>query len=156
MIDTETLTRVHMGYTDEGLYLGMYCYDAHPESLLVRPFSDEQYRMQDHVELFLDRNFDHQSMAVFKVNTLGKVIDRWDGGSEPNRLWDGEHEGSSFVSDDFWSVELKIMWDPKYIPPPRPGDVSGFNVHRCFRGHSFSQPFRDYDGSNVPGLLVFR
>ena len=156
ILDTEMITRAHMGYTDKGLYVGMYCYDAHPESLLVLPFSDEQVRMQDHIEVFLDRNFDHLTTAVFKVNTEASVMDRWDGGGEGNREWDGEHEVSSLVGDDFWSVELKIMWNPKYIPPPKPGDVSGFNVHRCFRGHSFSQPFRDYDASNAPGLLVFR
>ena len=157
LLDTETQTRAHLGYTDEGLYIGMYCYDAHPESLRVMPFSSsEQFRMQDHIELFLDSNYDHLTTAVFKVNTLGNVMDRWDGGGEGNLNWDGEHEVSAFVGGDFWSLELKVKWDPKYIPQPSPGDVSGFNVHRCFRGHSYSQPFRDYDSTNAPGLLVFR
>ena len=59
-------TRALMGYSDEALYWGMHCSDAHPESLIVLPYGDnsQRNRYQDIVEFFFDRNLDRKTISV--------------------------------------------------------------------------------------------
>ena len=149
-----------VGYSDQALYLGVRCYDAHPESLVVKPFDDASYgnARQDLVELFFDRNRDQTTFSVVKINTDGSVRDGrndYSKGNTRDLSWDLEGAAAVFVGDDFWSFELQLGWDAEQLHRPDPGDLAGMNIHRLFRASEYSQPFRDYDENRAPGYLLF-
>ena len=149
-----------VGYSDQALYLGVRCYDAHPESLVVKPFDDASYgnARQDLVELFFDRNRDQTTFSVVKINTDGSVRDGrndYSKGNTRDLSWDLEGAAAVFVGNDFWSFELQLNWDAEQLHRPDPGDLAGMNIHRLFRASEYSQPFRDYDENRAPGYLLF-
>ncbi len=157
-VQTNTL----MGYTDEAMYWGIRCFDAHPESLVVLPFEDKDdaNRKQDIISLFFDRNRDRKTISVMLINSEGYVRDGYDDynkSRQRDHSWDADGTAATYVGDDYWSVEFELRWDPKYNPPPAPGDVSGLDIPRLFRGGvEWSQPFRGYGDLNAPGYLVYR
>jgi len=151
-------TRAYLGYTREAFFVGIHCYDAHPESLVVMRLEDSNSssQIQDLVEILFDRNLDQRTLSAFKINTVADVRDGWQAKSR-DLSWDADMMVATAVGSDHWSVELQLNWDPKYHPPPVSGDVSGFNIQRCFRGREYSQVFRDYDSDNdTPGYLAFK
>ncbi len=153
-------SRAFVGYSDQSLYLGVHCFDAHPESLVVKPFDDASYgnARQDLVELFFDRNRDQTTFSVVKINTDGSVRggrNDFSKGHTRDLSWDLEGAAAVFVGDDFWSVELQLDWDAEQLHRPVPGDLAGMNIHRLFRAVEYSQPFRDYDENRAPGYLLF-
>ena len=151
-------TRAHLGYTAEAFFMGIHCFDAHPESLVVVRLEDTNYgnQFQDLIEFLFDRNLDQRTLSGFKINTVADIRDGWQ--EETRDLsWNAEKEVATFVGADYWSLEFKLKWDPTYHPPPTRGDISGFNIQRCFRGKEYSQAFRDYDEHNdTPGYLTFK
>ena len=154
-------TNALMGYTDKAIYWGIRCFDAHPESLVVLTLEDknDSNRHQDVIQWFFDRNLDRKTFAVILINSEGYIRDSWDDRSKGNRrdhTWDADATAAAYVGDDFWSVELELRWDPKYHPPPVPGDVSGLDLPRLFRVVEWSQPFRGYRGVDAPGYLVYQ
>ena len=157
LVQTNTL----MGYTDKAMYWGIRCFDAHPESLVVLPFEDKDdtNRNQDIIALFFDRNRDRKTISVMLINSEGYVRDGYDDynkSRQRDHSWDADGTAATYVGDDYWSVEFELRWDPKYNPPPAPGDVSGLDIPRLFRGGvEWSQPFRGYGDLNAPGYLVY-
>lgn len=155
-------TNALMGYTDEAMYWGIRCFDAHPESLVVLPLEDKEddNRQQDIVSLFFDRNLDRSTFAIVLINSEGYVRDGWDDRNKSRQrdhTWDADGTAAAYVGDDFWSVEFELRWDPKYHPRPVPGAVSGLDIPRLFRGGiEWSQPFRGYDGIDAPGYLLYQ
>ena len=154
-------TNALMGYTDEAMYWGIRCFDAHPESLVVLPLEDKEdsNRRQDIISWFFDRNLDRKTFAIILINSEGNIRDGWDDrekSTQRDHTWDAEATAATYVGDDFWSVELELRWDLKYNPPPVPGDVSGLDLPRFFRAIEWSQPFRGYRGVDAPGYLVYQ
>ncbi len=154
-------TNALMGYTDEAMYWGIRCFDAHPESLVVLPFEDkdDSNREQDVVALFFDRNLDRKTFAVILINSEGYIRDGWDDRNKSRQrdhTWDADLTAATYVGEDYWSIELELRWDPKYNPPPASGDISGLDIPRFFRAIEWSQPFRRYRGNDAPGYLVYQ
>ena len=73
-------TRVVIGYSDQALYWGARCFDAHPESLVVLPFDDssDTNKLQDTVGFRFDRDLDRKTISRAMVNSTGFVRDAWD------------------------------------------------------------------------------
>ena len=137
-------TRVVLGYSDTALYWGVFCADAHPESLVVRPYKDgPPHHRQDSITFRLDRNLDTKTIASIAVNSAGLVKDGWNDSKnwgDRDYSWDAEATVAAYVGDDFWSVECELRWDPKYHPPPVSGELSGTNFIRLFRAAEWSHP----------------
>ena len=153
-------THAFMGYTDTALYWGVRCFDAHPESLMVVPYDDiTGGERHDRVSFRFDRNLDRKTISYVDVNSAGVVRDGWSDYNKSQQrdyIWDAEGGAGAYVGDDFWSVEFELRWDPKYHPPPVPGDMSGIDVMRLFRATEYSQSFPGYDNLVATGYLVFQ
>ena len=153
-------TRVVMGYSDRALYWGVFCADAHPESLVVRPYKDgPPHHRQDSITFRLDRNLDTKTIASIAVNSAGLVKDGWNDSknwAERDYSWDAEATAAAYVGDDFWSVECELRWDPVYHPAPVSGELSGTNFIRLFRSAEWSHPFVGYDNLKARGFLRFQ
>lgn len=171
-------TRLCVGYTDETLYVGVWSYDEHPDSLVAntqpgaegvqvgRALSGSIW-VDDVVELFMDADFDHREYAHIGINSLGAVSPEWISGpmmeAASMENWaDGEWRPraslGAHVGDDHWSIEYAIQFEPKVLTRPEPGSIWGFNAVRTFRGQEYNQWTRTYSGGHSPndfGLLLF-
>jgi len=172
-------TRLYLGYTDQALYVGLWAYDEHPDSLVAvtqpgaegnqvgRALSGSIWR-DDVVELFLDADFDHQAYAHIGINSLGAVSPEWiagplrEAGGDIDSWADGEWRPKArlgvHVGDDHWSIEYAIDFEPLCLPRPATGTVWGFNAVRTYRGQEYNQWTRTYGGGHSPddfGILLF-
>ena len=134
-------TRIHVLYTDDALYLGAYCEDAHPESLVVRStqrdHADEP--RQDLVEFFFDPNLDSENVAKITINSAGAFTDAVNlryPRHEYDYSWDVDAESAGHVGDDFWSIEFRVAFGQQpQIPKPEKGMRLGAQVQRGYREH---------------------
>ena len=125
-------TKISVLYTDEALYFGAYCADAHPESLVVTGHErdhQEEY-LQDLVEFFFDSDFDQENVAKVTINSTGAVTDvltpdlklrnpEWD------YSWNLESESAGHVGDDYWSIEYRVEFGHQpQVPIPEKGALS--------------------------------
>ena len=149
-----------LGYTDEALYWGIRCFDAHPESLIVIPFEDKYGGdRHDLVTFRFDRNLDKKTLSYVSVNSVGAMTDSWRDYSisrMPDYTWNALGSGAAHVGDDFWSVEFELRWDPEDHPRPVPGEISGIDLTRLFRTVEYSEAFRGYDDVYASGYALFQ
>ena len=171
-------TRLHLGYTGDALYIGVWSFDEHPDSLVakVEPSQagdqigislQQSIWTDDVVELFLDADFDHRDYAHIGINSVGAASPEWIAGPlrEARSAWDwADNEWrprsqlATHVGADYWAIEYSLGFDEQRLPAPRPGDVWGFNAVRTFRGQEYNQWTRTYSGGHSPddfGVLLF-
>src|SRR5262245_8408140 len=104
-------TEVRVAYDDDAIYLGARCYDAHPESLLVRLSRRDVSVPADRFSFYLDPYHDKRTGYYFLVNAAGTQFDGTlsnDGWEDSS--WDGVWEAKTKVDDLGWSVEMRIPY----------------------------------------------
>ena len=153
---SEHATDVAVLRTEEALYFGALCEDAHPESLVVstttRDGPDEH--LQDLVEFFFDIDRDQKVACKVTVNSIGVISDgciTLPNFRDYDYTWSPESEAAAHVGDDFWSVEYKLLFDQtglQYVPEiPRPtaGELWAIDIQRGYRAAvTWSQWTRSY------------
>lgn len=144
-------TEIRVLYTDEALYLGARCQDAHPESLVVtgRERDHEDYDREDFIEFLIDRNFDHVNVVKISINSTGTIVDavldERLGNYDYSRNF--ESAAAAHVGPDFWSLEYRVEFGAETeIPMPRKGERWGVdNIQRGYRNRAESSLWtRDY------------
>jgi hypothetical protein len=159
---SDVRTRFYAGYTREALYLGLHAQDEHPDSLMVKTHErDGDVWFEDMVELYFDADLDHRSYVHVGINSIGTTSDAWhqEGLQDQDMSWNARAEVRTYVGPDFWSLEYKLSFGQKELPPPRPGGIWGFDIVRVFRGSEYSQWVRTFGSGHQPdefGLLLFR
>jgi uncharacterized protein DUF5916/cellulose/xylan binding protein with CBM9 domain len=104
-------TEVRVAYDDDAIYVGARCYDAHPESLLVRLSRRDVSVPADRFSFYLDPYHDKRTGYYFLVNAAGTQFDGTlsNDGWEDNS-WDGVWEAKTQVDDQGWTVEMRIPY----------------------------------------------
>jgi len=104
-------TEVRVAYDDDAIYLGARCFDAHPESLMVRLSRRDISVPADRFSFYLDPYRDKRSGYYFLVNAAGTQFDGTlsNDGWEDNS-WDGVWESKAKVDELGWSVEMRIPY----------------------------------------------
>ncbi|HKQ59439.1 MAG TPA: DUF5916 domain-containing protein [Candidatus Eisenbacteria bacterium] len=102
-------TEVRVAYDDDAIYLGARCYDAHPESLMVRLSRRDVSVPSDRFSFYLDPYRDKRTGYYFLVNSAGTLFDGTlsNDGSEDNS-WDGVWEAKARVDNQGYTVEMRI------------------------------------------------
>ena len=111
-LPSHQLTRVRIGYTREALYLGYYCEDEHPDSLVVGSSNAHwgEVWWDDDVELYFDVDFDHRTYCQIGMNSVGTVNSGcFDGGLGNPIEWTAG-DVATHVSDDSWSAVSTAPW----------------------------------------------
>jgi hypothetical protein len=172
-------TIMHVGYTDEAVYLAFRCHDDRPDSLValytqemadaattIRPGFPQpgaSIWRDDVLELFIDPGFDRSDYSHLGINSLAVIVDDWinfsrrearargvnHGQTAVDRAWDADDALAVEVGADHWTVEYRFGYD-EHHPRPSPGTVWGFNAVRVYRGQEYSQWIRTYDGGHSP------
>lgn len=156
-------SRVYLGYTEDALYVGVYCHDAEIDSLDAKLTQrDESVWGEDSVEIFLDANLDRRSYVQLVISGIGTLFDAvHENGLRSQQLdWSGDIAVAAHQGTDFWSVECKVGFDSKWLPEPRPGDRWGANFARNFRDRSHSSQwvytYGEYHQVDGFGMLEFK
>jgi hypothetical protein len=104
-------TEVRVAYDDDAVYVGARCYDAHPESLLVRLSRRDVSVPADRFSIYLDPYHDKRTGYYFLVNAAGTLFDGTlsNDGWEDNS-WDGVWDAKTKVDDQGWTVEMRIPY----------------------------------------------
>ncbi len=158
-------SELFLGYTNRALYIGFRGHD-HPDSLVIikqefdsRANPKDWY--DDHIEIFVDANFDHQTYAHITVDPKGVVNDKMMRGQSGNQFksWNADGTAAAHIGDHSWSVEYELRFGQKELPAPAPGAVWSFNINRCYRGSGYCQWTRTIGNTHAPndfGLLIFQ
>ncbi|MBT4499810.1 MAG: carbohydrate binding family 9 domain-containing protein [Gemmatimonadetes bacterium] len=104
-------TAFQVAYDDEALYVGITCYDSHPDSIVAMLTRRDDWEERDWVELQLNPHHDHQTGYWLLVGPSGSIMDGiiynddWF-----DDTWDGVWEVETAIHDRGWSAEYRIPY----------------------------------------------
>ncbi len=124
-------TSVRVLATPKGLYIGVICYDPHPEQIVA--FSrgrDARLSREDYIALVFDTFNDGRTGYIFKINPAGARYDALvvGQGEDENSEWDAVWDARTHIGPYGWSLEMYLP--VKSLNFQRDGSVWGFNVQR--------------------------
>ncbi len=124
-------TVVKILVTSKNIYLGIKCFDDHPEDIVA--FSkarDSELEDEDYVKVILDTYRDGRNGYIFAINPFAARYDAlvsFNGESE-NSNWDGAWDAQTQVNGESWSAEIRIPIST--LTYNKSLDSWGFNVER--------------------------
>ncbi len=129
-------TWVWLAYDEDAFYVAARCWDAHPESMVVRLVRRDTDTMVDYFEILLDPFHDHRSGYYFAISAAGVLYDAigfndgwWDD------TWDGVWSGRTKRDALGWSAEMRIPFSQlRYRPGAE--QVWGVDPHRFIARHN--------------------
>ena len=154
-------TEVRIGFDNDNLYLGIICFDAHPDQIVVtQNRRDAPLTDTDSIQVLLDTYHDGQSAFVFGTSPTGIEYDgqiskagqgrggvgtparaggqggrggaQRGGASAFNLNWDGVWQVRSQITGRGWESEIRIPFKTlRYLPGN--GRVWGLNITRNLR-----------------------
>ena len=145
-------TTVQIAYDEEGLYVGIRCYDSDAEAIVSRLTRRDGETEADWVSLSLDPHLDRQTGCFFTAYASGSVIDGvYSDDRRKDETWDAVWEVQTSIDDEGWSAEFYI---PYYVMRFSPQDeyVWGMNVERHI-SRKQERTHWNLMGKATPGLV---
>ncbi|MBC8314097.1 MAG: carbohydrate binding family 9 domain-containing protein [Bacteroidales bacterium] len=132
-------TFVQFGYNDVALYVGIFMYDSHPDSIPRELGRRDQIDdlNTDFVSIDILPYNDGLNMYEFKISACGIQGDGKYSAVGQDRNWDAVWESAVHISDSGWSAEVKIPYSALRFPK-REEQVWGINIWRNL------QRYREY------------
>src|SRR5262249_49583722 len=121
-------------YDRDYLYVGVRCYDEHPELILARQRErDALLDPDDRVEMLFDTFHDRRNAFWFQMNPAGDMGDALvtNNGQDFNKPWDGIWEGKASIDERGYCLEVALPF--KTLNFREDLDTWGFNVRRLFK-----------------------
>ena len=109
--DPTGITEVRILTEPKNIYIGIICYDPEPGKIVsFSKLRDVELDNEDHIRIVLDPFLDGQSGYIFAVNPNAARYDALvsNRGESENKNWDAVWEAKTNISDEGWSVEIKI------------------------------------------------
>jgi hypothetical protein len=102
-------TEAKILYTDSHIFVGMMAYESAPDSIIKSLFRRDGNEASDWVYVSFDSYNDKRTAFTFAVNPSGvqKDILYFDDNGE-DILWDAVWEAEAKITNEGWSVEMKI------------------------------------------------
>jgi hypothetical protein len=129
-------TDVKVLYDSENLYIGVYCHDSEPESILVNSLKEDfDSGSADSFEMILDTFLDGRNGFLFTTNPEGAKRDAQmtDEGRNVNADWDTVWDVRAQRNGDGWTVEMVIPFKSLSFDANRAEQVWGINFGRRVR-----------------------
>jgi hypothetical protein len=142
-------TWVWLAWDDDALVAAARCWDAHPESMVVRLVRRDTDTAVDYFEILLDPFHDHRSGYYFAISAAGVLYDaigfndgwwddNWDGvwsGRVRRQLVPADGAGMAGGPGTGWTTEIRIPFTQlRYRPGAE--QVWGVNPHRFIARHN--------------------
>jgi hypothetical protein len=107
------ITSVRLLYDDRALYVGVICYDAHPEKIVRQLTRRDRTSEADRFSVMIDSYYDRQTAFVFATNVSGVQSDGVlsQDGSVYDITWDAVWNVRTRVFQDGWSAEFAIPYN---------------------------------------------
>jgi len=128
-------TEIAAVYTTEALYLGIWCYDSHPEAIIAKEMKrDFRSWGEDNVEIIIDTYHDKRNAYHFVINPNGARGDELvtDEGRGRNIDWNGVWDVRTQITAEGWFAELEIPFSTLKFPE-KDEQVWGINFERNIR-----------------------
>ncbi len=104
-------TVIRILHNDNYLFIGIQCYDSHPELIIAKEMErDGNLGIDDNITLVLDTYRDFRAGFYFQINPNGALFDGQlsSGGDDMNRNWDGIWDARAHITDWGWEAEVVI------------------------------------------------
>src|SRR5262245_17558348 len=124
-------TEVRVVYTPTTLYIGIRCFDSHPEEIVAKEMEyDGRLFRDDSVIVVFDTFHDHRNSYFLETNPNGAILDALstDEGRVLNNDWNGVWGAASKITPEGWTTEMAIPFATLRFDPQL--DTWGFNVRR--------------------------
>ncbi len=130
---TSQRTEVRFLYDDDALYVGAMLYSEGPVSARLKR-RDAGFADTDLFAVFIDGYHDHKSAYRFAVNAAGVRKDSRanSDGSNGDASWDPVWEVATQVTDEGWSVEMRIPFSQLRFSPAG-AQLWGIQIERKIR-----------------------
>jgi hypothetical protein len=124
-------TELMVVYTPTTLYIGLRCFDSHPEQIVAKEMErDGRLFRDDSIIVVLDTFHDHRNAYFLEVNPNGAILDALstDEGRDLNNNWDGVWTAAARITPEGWTAEMAIPFSTLRFDAG--ADTWGFNVRR--------------------------
>ena len=128
-------TEARFLYDARNLYVGVWCYDPHPEGIIVNELKEDFAGQEgDGFTLFLDTLNDDRSGLMFAINPGGARRDSeaFNDGDQLNQDWDGVWDAQAYITSEGWFAEMVIPLKTLRFKTP-PSSEWGLNMTRRLR-----------------------
>ena len=137
-------TVVRILRTEGALYLGVRCYDDHPDQIIAREMEEDgSIEGDDRVGFFLDTFHNYRSAYFFGVNPRGSRVDALVRYRDFEKNWDTIWQARARIDDQGWVVEVEIPFESISFDPEN--DAWGFNFYRVIRRLNERDRWTDID-----------
>jgi len=129
-------TIVKSAQDSSGIYFSFQCFINSPEEIVSRIQRRDQLDLSDDmVSVILDTYNDNRTALLFQVNALGTLTDAKlnDDGKTIDYLWDTEWEAKTFISKEYWTVEIRIPFRSIQYRPGK--SIWGCNFSRTIKAN---------------------
>ena len=107
-------TEVRIAYDDNNLYIGVFCHESDPSTILHNELKyDGAVGNDDHFEFVIDTFNDHRNGSYFAINANGARLDGKISNSSGNvgnvnQDWNGIWDVSTKIGESGWTAEFVI------------------------------------------------
>jgi hypothetical protein len=135
-VHTASLTRMKIFYDNENIYIGVYCKDAHPESMNAFIGNRDDNSNGDLISIAFDTYHDYRVAPEFNINLGGNktdltVTDKLSVNLSWNAVWEGRTHIN--LPDSSWTAELRIPFSQLRYNQKNPDGIWGLHVRRIIR-----------------------
>jgi hypothetical protein len=158
-------TEVFLGYDQENIYVGFYCFDTQPEKIVATETKrGGNLRNDDRVSVSFDTFHQHRwgENYQFTVSALGTQNEEIPGGGAAKTEWRGDWQAAAKVIKDGWQAEMKIPLAILKYPPGQTTFGLSFSRFLARRREESSWPNMgkswdmtktgDWEGLKLPAL----
>ena len=137
-------TEVRIVRTEGALYLGIRCYDDHPDEIIAREMEEDgNIEGDDRIGFFLDTFRNYRSAYFFAVNPRGSRVDALVRYNDFQKNWDTIWQARAKIDDLGWVAEIEIPFESVSFDPE--SDIWGFNLYRVIRRVNERDRWTDID-----------
>ena len=137
-------TEVRIIRTEGALYVGVRCYDDHPDEIIAREMEEDgNIEGDDRIGFFLDTFHNYRSAYFFAVNPRGSRVDALVRYRNFEKNWDTIWQARARIDDLGWMAEIEIPFESLTFDPAT--DIWGFNFYRVIRRLNERDRWTDID-----------
>src|SRR5690606_36089365 len=135
-VHTESWTRMKIFYDNENIYIGVYCKDAHPETMNAFIGNRDDNSNGDLISIAFDTYHDYRVAPEFNINLGGNktdltVTDKLSVNLSWNAVWEGRTHIN--LPDSSWTAELRIPFSQLRYNQKDMDGIWGLHVRRIIR-----------------------
>lgn len=133
---TDSWTRMKIFYDDANIYVGVYCKDAHPETMNSFIGNRDDNSNGDLISVAFDTYHDYRAAVEFNINLGGNktdltVTDKLSVNLSWNAVWEGRTHIN--MADSSWTAELRIPFSQLRYNQKNLDGIWGLHVRRIIR-----------------------